>query len=49
MFGGSSHTMLFQKHLNLTFADSHYEPILPGQRPVGRIQELSSYLAHIDA
>ena len=49
MFGGSSHTMLFQKHLNLTFADGHYEPSAPGTRAAGKIQLMGSYLAHIDA
>lgn len=47
MFGGSSHTMLFQRHAKLTFADGHYETSLEG-RQIGRIQELGSYLAHIE-
>lgn len=43
MFGGSSHTVLFQKQLNLTFSDDHYED---GNK--GKLQNLSSYLASFE-
>jgi hypothetical protein len=46
MFGGSSHTILFQKQAKLTFANDHYETTADGKR-IGKIQELSSYLAHL--
>lgn len=47
MFGGSSHTILFQKHTKLVFADGHYETSPEGKR-VGKIQQLGSYLAHLE-
>ena len=46
MFGGSSHTVLFQKQAKLTFASEHYETSSEGKK-IGKIQELSSYLAHL--
>lgn len=44
-FGGSSHAIVFQKHVNLVFSNSLYEEkdgVKSGQR-----QNLRSYLAHV--